>query len=108
MVVFDSDQGRSAFATAVVVTRRGLQKSENDGLRLKMPFLDGHSLDGALKGHNRETGENPVRTRRCDRERKPPYATVHFEILISLLNGWEGAVSRMIRESEDLPFKFCF
>jgi hypothetical protein len=64
---------------------------------LMVPFL-----------HNRETGENPVRTRRCNRERKPQHATVHSETLISLLNGWEGAASRKIRESEDLPFRFCF
>jgi hypothetical protein len=30
-------------------------------------------------GHNRETGEIPARTRRCDRGRKPPNATVHSE-----------------------------
>jgi len=80
MVDFDSGQGRSDFATAVVAAlRRGLQKSENAGLGRKMPFTDGQQLDGAPLGHNRETGENPVRTRRCNRKRKPPYATVHSE-----------------------------
>jgi len=109
MVDLDSGQGRSDFATAVVAPlHRGLQKSENAGLNRKMPFMDWHQLDGGPKGPNRETGEIPVRTRRCDRERKPPYATVHSEILISFIDGWEGAASRKIRESEDLPFKFCF
>ena len=32
-----------------------------------------------LEGYNRETGENPVRTRRCIRGRKPQSATVHLK-----------------------------
>ena len=49
---------------------------------------------------NRETGEIPVRTRRCDRGPTPQYATVGY--------GWEGAASRTIRKSEDLPLSFFF
>ena len=45
MVDLTPGQGRSDFATAVVATlRRGLQKSENADLLLKMPFIDGHYL----------------------------------------------------------------
>jgi hypothetical protein len=32
-------------------------------------------LDGAPQGANRETGENPVRSRRCDRGQNPLIAT---------------------------------
>jgi len=89
MVVFGSGQGRSAFATSVVASlRRGLQKSESADLSRKMPFMNGHYLMVPI-GPNRETGENLVRTRRCDRERKPPYATVHSEI-IDLIQKWMG------------------
>ena len=43
MVDFGSRQGRSPFATAVVVSlRRGSQKGENAVLGQKMPFPDGH------------------------------------------------------------------
>ncbi len=43
MVDFGSIQGRSPFATAVVVSlRRGSQKGENAVLGQKMPFPDGH------------------------------------------------------------------
>jgi hypothetical protein len=43
MVDFGSTQGRSPFATAVVVSlRRGSQKDENAVLGQKMPFPDGH------------------------------------------------------------------
>jgi len=55
-----------------------------------------YPIVGSPKGQW-EDGENPSRTRRCDRGRTPQGAT------IGLIAGWEGAVSRMIRKSEDLP-----
>ena len=43
LVDFGSRQGRSPFATAVVVgLRRGSQKGENAVLGQKMPFPNGH------------------------------------------------------------------
>jgi hypothetical protein len=46
--------------------------------------------------HKRELRENRRRARRCNRGRKPQQVTVRFD-------GWEGAASRIIRKSEDLP-----
>jgi len=41
---------------------------------------------------------------------QPPYAQIFWlahiiEIKVRLIAGWEGAVSRIIRKSEDLPIK---
>lgn len=44
---------------------------------------------------NREDGSNPSRSRRCNRGRTPQKPLS--------LDAWEGAVSRSIREPEDLP-----
>ena len=49
----------------------------------------------APRGFKREDGENPSRTRRCNRVRKPQGS--HCP------EGWEGAASRMTRKPEDLP-----
>jgi hypothetical protein len=38
------------------------------------------SVYGACVRHNRESGENPVRTRRCNRGRTPQNATVQFNL----------------------------
>ncbi|KPK26791.1 MAG: hypothetical protein AMJ61_07790 [Desulfobacterales bacterium SG8_35_2] len=48
------------------------------------------------KERKREFRVNRKRARRCNRGRKPQHVTVHHK-------GWEGAASRMIRKSEDLP-----
>ena len=48
-----------------------------------------------MNGLKREGGENPPRSRRRNRGRKPHYAT--------RLTTGEGGVSRLIREPEDLP-----
>ena len=52
---------------------------------------------GAREERKREPRLNRGRARRCNRGRTPHNATV------LLITGWEGAVSRVIRESEDLP-----
>ncbi len=44
----------------------------------------------------RESGENPEPALGCDRGRKP-------HMPLGIKNSWEGAVSRLIRKSEDLP-----
>ena len=48
-------------------------------------------------GHNREAGVKPARTRRCVRGRNPRKTTGRHK------PGREGAGSRVIRQSEDLP-----
>ncbi|GBC62390.1 hypothetical protein DENIS_3362 [Desulfonema ishimotonii] len=51
-------------------------------------------------GHNREAGEIPARTRRCERRRNPhtPLNRKCYDETVR-----EGAGSRMNRKSEDLP-----
>ncbi len=47
MVDSGSGQGRSLFVPGgVAALRRGLQKDQNAGPGRKMPFPDGHPLDG--------------------------------------------------------------
>jgi hypothetical protein len=52
---------------------------------------------GTPWGSNRESRLTRERSRRCNRGRKPQLRHCH------VLARWEGAVSRMIREPEDLP-----
>lgn len=51
-----------------------------------------------FSGLNREAGERPAWSRRCNRGRNPQKKS-HWV----LLGAWEGVGSRESRESEDLP-----
>jgi|YNPBryantNP2012_1023418.scaffolds.fasta_scaffold01218_2 hypothetical protein len=54
---------------------------------------------GGQNGPNREAGENPGRSRRCEWGRNLYKATACHKIK----GRWEGAGSRMIHKPEDLP-----
>ena len=70
-------------------------------LHYSLDFADCTGSKSSVTGYGcpaRGVGENgakPLRTRRCDRGRKPP--ACHCPM------GWEGLASRVIREPEDLP-----
>ena len=56
----------------------------------------GVDLERDRDATKRENGENPLRSRRCNRGRTP-----HRPLRATC--SWEGVASRLIREPEDLP-----